>query len=328
MKPARTLIPLVLAALALPACGGTSDEASAGGDGSGGKVSLVAYSTPREVYEKVIPAFTGTTVGRGVGFTQSYGASGDQARAVLGGLPADVVALSLAPDVGKLVDEGLVAPDWANDEFDGFVSKSVVVIGVRKGNPKNIKGWDDLIKPGVEVLTPNPFTSGGARWNVMAAFGARDEDYLKKLFENVVVQDKSARESLQTFVGGKGDAILAYENEMITVRNTGEELEYVIPDETILIENPIAVLAKSKNPQKAKAFVDYARSPEGQKVFAEKGYRSILEDLADEKRYPTPSGLFTVEKFGGWEKVMKDFFDPESSVMQRIESGLGVSTES
>jgi sulfate transport system substrate-binding protein len=229
--------------------------------------------------------------------------------------------------VKKLVDEGLVAANWDKDEHNGFVSKSVVVIGVRKGNPQGIQGWDDLIKPGVEVLTPNPFTSGGARWNVMAAVGARGEDYVKKLFGNVVVQDKSARESLQTFIGGKGDAILAYENEVITAQQAGEDIDYVVPDETILIENPIAVLAKSKNKAKAQAFVKYARSDAGQKVFAAKGYRSINDALIDKGTYPTPSGLFTIERFGGWDEVMKRYFDPADSVMQRIESDLGVSTE-
>ena len=298
----RTLLLLPLAGLA--GCGGVS-EAGGGGD----KLNVVAYSTPKEVYDTVLPAFARTPQGKGVSFSQSYGASGDQARAVIAGLPTDVVALSLEPDVTKLVDEKLVAPDWRQDEFDGFVSRSVVVLAVREGNPKNLRTWDDLIEPGVEVVTPNPLTSGGARWNVMAAYGAQEQHgrdglaYLEQLFANVVVQDKSARESLQTFAAGKGDVLLAYENEAITAKQKGQDLEYVIPDDTILIENPIAVAAKARNPVKAKALLEYLRGPEAQKVFAEKGYRSVREDLVDRERYPQPSGLFTIGDVGGWERA-------------------------
>lgn len=322
MRVARRFLPIALTSLAvLPGCGGVSTAGA--GDGGGG-VSLVAYSAPREVYEELIPAFARTSQGKGGSFSQSYGSSGDQARAVIGGLEADVVALSLAPDVDRLVEEELVAPDWNQDAFDGFVSRSVVVLAVRKGNPKDIRDWDDLVRPGVEVLTPNPFTSGSARWNVMAAYGARGEAYLARLFAHVVVQDKSARESLQTFAGGKGDVLIAYENEAITARQKGQEIDYVVPEETILIENPIALTRTAG--LAARAFVDYARSPAGQKVFAAKGYRAVREDLVDESRYPTPSGLFTIERFGGWKKVMKEFFDPKDSVMAEIERGLGVAT--
>jgi|SRR5687768_5838233 len=331
MHRLRNLILLPLAALA--GCGGVSE---AGGGSSGEKLNVVAYSTPKEVYETVLPNFSNTPEGKGVAFSQSYGASGDQARAVIAGLPTDVVALSLAPDIDKLVDEKLVAPDWSQDEYDGFVSKSVVVLAVRKGNPKNIKTWDDLVKPGVEVVTPNPLTSGGARWNVMAAYGAKtttgaspDEgiDFLKQLFKNVVVQDKSARESLQTFAAGKGDVLIAYENEAITAQQKGEDVEYVIPDETILIENPIAVAAKSKNPEKAKALLDYLRGPEAQQVFADKGYRSVREDMVDASKFPEPSGLFTIAEVGGWDEVMKRFFDKDQSVMADINEELGVASE-
>src|SRR5215217_3590923 len=190
-------------------CGGGS-----GGSGGGGKLTLVAYSTPREAYEQLIPAFQKTDAGKGVRFSQSYGASGDQSRAVQNGLAADVVAFSLEPDMTKLVDAGLVAKDWNADEHKGMVTNSVVVFVTRKGNPKNLRTWDDLVKPGVEVIEPNPFSSGGARWNIMAAYGAQLKagrtpaqatDYLLELFRHVPVQDKSAREALQTFIGGKGD---------------------------------------------------------------------------------------------------------------------------
>jgi sulfate/thiosulfate transport system substrate-binding protein len=326
----RFLPPLLLVALlsaGVAGCGGKSD-ASGGGD----KLSLVAYSTPKEAYEEIIPAFRKTETGSGVTFSQSYGASGEQSRAVQGGLPADVVALSLAPDVDKLVDDGLVAKDWNKDKYEGFVTTSVVVFAVRKGNPKNIRTWDDLTKPGVEVITPNPFTSGGAKWNVMAAYGSQIQqgksdaeatDYLKRLFDNVAVQDKSAREALQTFTSGKGDVLIAYENEAITAQQKGEDVDYVVPDETILIENPIAVTEDAK--QGAQEFVDYVRSDAAQKVFAEKGYRSVNPDLVDAKRYPKPSGLFEIDKFGGWSAVNDKFFDPDG-VVGKIERDLGVAT--
>jgi sulfate/thiosulfate-binding protein len=323
----------VVLAVLVAGCGGGD---TSGSSGDGAKLTLVAYSTPREVYEDLIPAFAKTKAGSGVTFDQSYASSGEQSRAVESGLPADVVAFSLEPDVTRLVESDLVAPDWADDEHKGMVSNSVVVLAVRKGNPKGIQGWDDLVRDDVEVITPNPFTSGGARWNVMAAYGGQLEQgkskaeaiaYLRKLFHNVPVQDKSARESLQTFAGGKGDVLIAYENEAITAQQKGEELEYVIPDETILIENPIAVVSESDAPEQAKAFVDYARSEPAQKVFAEKGYRSLLPDLVDAKRYPKPASLFTIEKFGGWDAVMRDFFDRDAGTVADIERDLGAPVE-
>jgi sulfate/thiosulfate transport system substrate-binding protein len=280
--------------------------------------------------------FAKTPQGKGVSFDQSYAASGEQSRAVESGLPADVVAFSLEPDVTRLVDAELVSPEWAKDEQKGMVSDSVVVLAVRKGNPKGIRGWDDLVRDDVEVITPNPFTSGGARWNVMAAYGAQlrmgkseDEavEYLRKLFHNVPVQDKSARESLQTFAGGKGDVLIAYENEAITAQQKGEDLDYVIPDQTILIENPIAVVSDSKHPEQAQAFVDFVRSEAAQKVFARKGYRSILPELVDAKRYPEPKTLFTIADLGGWPKVMETFFDRDNGIVADIERDLGAPLE-
>ena len=313
------------------ACGGTSEAAGPQGSASGGgTLTLVAYSTPREVYEELIPRFRATPAGRGVRFEQSYGSSGEQSRAVEAGLPSDVVAFSLEPDVTRLVEAGLVGDDWADDAWDGMVSTSVVVLAVRNGNPKNIRGWADLVRGDVEVITPNPFTSGGARWNVMAAYGAQLEngrshedgvEFLRALFRRVSVQDKSARESLQTFVGGKGDVLIAYENEAITAQQKGEELAYVIPDETILIENPIAVTSDAGDA--AGAFVEYARSRAAQRVFAEKGYRSIIPGLVDATPYPKPAKLFTIRDLGGWAEVQESFFDREAGVMAEIQRELG-----
>jgi sulfate/thiosulfate transport system substrate-binding protein len=297
-------------------------------------VTLVAYTTPREVYELLIPAFQKTPAGEGVTFEQSYGASGEQSRAVEAGLPASIVAFSLEPDITRLVEAGLVEDGWATGAHKGMVSESVVVLAVRKGNPEGIRDWDDLLEDGVEVITPNPFTSGGARWNVMAAYGAKRQEgasheeavaYLGELFEHVSVQNKSAREALQTFVGGKGDVLISYENEAITAQQKGEELDYVIPDATILIENPIA--ATKEAPASAQTFIDYLGSDEAQRVFAEKGYRSIDDALVDESRYPKPKQLFEITELGGWEKVMQDFFDREDGIMADIQRGVGAPVE-
>jgi sulfate/thiosulfate-binding protein len=317
----RISVAYVAALVLLTGCGGVSDAAA---DGS--KLTLVAYSTPREVYAKLTKSFAKTPAGRGVTFDESYGSSGEQSRAVDSGLPADIVAFSLAPDVDRLVEAGIVGDAWDEDRFQGMVTSSVVVFAVRKGNPKGIKSWDDLVRDGVEVITPNPFTSGGARWNVMAAYGAkRNVDFLRELFRHVSVQDKSARESLQTFTGGKGDVLLAYENEAILAQEKGEELEYVIPDETILIENPVAVTKDA--PRSAKAFLDYIRSADAQRVFAKAGYRPVNESLADEFQFPLPPKLFTIADVGGWDEVQKRFFDREDGIMADIQREVGAALD-
>jgi sulfate/thiosulfate-binding protein len=330
-----TRILLLLAVLAaLPALAACGSGSSASGS-SGGRLNLVAYSTPKEAYAALIPAFNKTPAGKGVAFTQSFGASGDQARAVVAGLPADVVALSLSPDIKKLVDAKKVAPGWDKGAAHGFVTNSVVVFAVRKGNPKNIKTWDDLTKPGVQVIEPNPFASGGARWNVMAAYGAQLEQgksdaaaqaYLSKLFHNVPVQDKSARDAMTTFTSGKGDVLLAYENEAIAARQAGQNIDYAVPDQTILIQNPIAVTATSTSPAKANQFIAFLRSKAGQEIFQSKGYRPLDASLVDKSKFPTPKSLFTIDKLGGWSTVNAKFFDPDKGVVASIEKSLGVST--
>jgi sulfate/thiosulfate-binding protein len=319
----------LVAALAavVAGCGGSSS-------GSGGnKLSLVAYSTPKEAYGALIPAFQKTPEGKGVSFNQSYGPSGDQSRAVDGGLPADIVEFSLESDVTRLVDSGLVDKTWNANQYKGMVTDSVVVLAVRKGNPKHIKTWEDLVKPGVQVITPNPFTSGSARWNIMAAFGSQLEQgkseaeataFLKQLFDNVAVQDKSGRDALTTFTGGKGDVLISYENEAIGAQQAGEDIDYVIPPQTILIENPIAVTKDASD--KASAFVKWLYTPEAQGIFASKGYRPVVKTAPGASKFPTPKDEFTIQKFGGWGPVGDKFFDPDKGIVAGIEKGLGVST--
>jgi sulfate transport system substrate-binding protein len=311
-------------------------SAAAGARSSDVRLGLVAYSTPREAYGKIIPLFQKTPAGQGVSFTQSYGASGDQARAVLNGLKADIVALSLAPDVDQLVKAGLVDAKWDKQSYKGIVTDSVVVFAVRDGNPKRIKTWNDLLKPGVSVITPNPFTSGGARWNVMAAYGAwikqgktpkQAQANLLKLFRNVAVQDTSARNALNTFLSGKGDVLLTYENEAIAAQLAKQSVQYVIPRATILIENPIAVLKDSANRDAANAFLRFLRTPAAQQVFADYGYRPILKSVAEanKKKFPVRPGLFTINQLGlgGWSKVQPRFFDPDKGILAAIEHQVG-----
>jgi sulfate transport system substrate-binding protein len=326
-----TLTPvLALAALVAAGCGGASDTKdatpSAGGGGSA-KLSLVAYSTPQVVYDEAIPAFQRTGAGKGVSFDQSYGASGDQSRAVEGGLAADVVEFSLEPDVTRLVKAGIVADDWNRTPDKGFVSDSVVALIVRKGNPKGIHGWADLLKPGVQVVTPNPFTSGAAKWNLLGAYVAKGLPFVRELLTgHVKVQPKSGREALQTFTGGEGDVLISYENEAITAQQKGKAVDYVVPDENILIENPIAVTKSSKHPEQAKAFVAFLLSPPGQRLFGRHGYRPVDPKVAAEFHFPTPKGLKTIADLGGWSKVNEEFFDPDKGAVAKIEEAAGVST--
>jgi sulfate/thiosulfate transport system substrate-binding protein len=319
-------------------CGGQSSASGdSGGDGSGGKLTLVAYSTPEEAYKELIPAFNKTPEGKGVSFSQSYASSGEQSRAVEGGLPADVVEFSLEPDMTRLVDAELVDKSWNQNEYNGNVTDSVVVFMVRKGNPKSIKDWDDLVTGDVEVLEPNPFTSGGAKWNIMAAYGAQLEkgrspqeaqQYLAELFKNVPVLDKSARESLQTFSSGKGDVLLGYENEAILARQKGEDVDYIVPDQTILIENPVAATSEAQDPKLAQSFVDFLYTPEAQEIFVSQGYRPVVKDIPGASKFPEPADLFDITKFGGWDKVNTEFFDPENGVVAKIFQDQGKSTAS
>jgi len=314
----------LLIALLLPAL--------ATGASKGTRLTLVAYSTPKDAYGQLISAFQKTPAGNGVSFSQSYGASGEQSRAVAAGLAADVVAFSLEPDVTSLVQKNLVAKNWNKDTYKGMVTRSVVVFVVRDGNPKKLKTWNDLLKPGIQVITPNPFTSGGARWNVMAAYGgalrsgktpAQAVDYLGKLWKHVVAQPTSAREGLQTFLAGRGDVFLAYENEALFARQRGQPVQFVIPKATILIENPVAVTSISKHKAEANAFVRFLHTLEAQKIFAQNGYRPVVPAAARGFNFPVRPQLFTIKYVGGWAKVEKKFFDPKTGIMVRFIGSSG-----
>ena len=332
-RPLIVLVTLAAVAAAIAAqlasAGPTAEQRA-----SAARLSLVAYSTPREAYRQLLPAFEKTGPGDGVSFSQSYGSSGEQTRAVKAGLDADVVALSLAPDVDELVRANIVERTWSKQAHRGMVTNSLVVFVVRDGNPKKIYSWRDLVRPGVQVVTPNPFTSGGARWNVMAAYGAQRklgktdkqaQAYLLELFKHVVAQDKSARDSLQTFNAGRGDVLLAYENEAIFAK-----AQFTIPRSTILIENPIAVTKTSEHKTEATAFLRFLRTPDAQQVFADNGYRPVVKSVLERnrKRFPVRPGQFTIDGLGlgGWAKVQTRFFDPSNGIMARIERQVGGDT--
>jgi len=325
----------LLVGLVAAGCGSSSDSSSSSSSG-GAKLDVVGYSTPESVYtESIEPAFEKTSEGSGVSFSNSFGASGDQSRAVVAGQPASVVHFAQAGDMERLVEEGgLVAKDWDKQPYGGIAQDSVVVISVRKGNPEGIKTLDDVLGKDVDVVTPNPFSSGAARWNIMAVYGtlinegkSADEALagVKTLLEKTVAQPGSARDALSAFTQGQGDVLLGYENEAIKAENEGEDLEYVVPPSTILIETPIAVTTSAPEPA-AQDFLKFIWSDAGQEIWAENGYRPVNPKLVDEKTFPTPPDLFKISQFGGWGKVNDDFFDDETGSVAKIETELGVST--
>jgi sulfate transport system substrate-binding protein len=350
MRSVAVLGTAAAAALALTACGGSSDAAtntggggattSGGGGGSSANLALVGYSTPKKAYDALTTAFSATSQGKGVSFSQSFGASGSQSRAVDSGQSADIVAFSTTPDMTRLVKDNIVSSDWDANPQKGMSSDSVVVFVVRKGNPKHITGWNDLIKPGTDVITPNPSTSGSARWNILAGYGAQLKQgkshdqalaYVNTLLtKNVSVQDSSASSALQTFTSGKGDVLLDYESDAIAAQKAGDQIQYIVPKQTILIETPIAVTAKSSHQTQAKAFLTWQWSKAGQTIWAQQGYRPVLHSVEKlfANKFPTPAQLFTISYLGGWTEVKKEFFDPATGSITKIEQAAGVPTAS
>jgi sulfate/thiosulfate transport system substrate-binding protein len=321
----------LVAAIAVAGCGGSDNGSSSSDSGS---LDIVGYSTPEAVYEEALePGFEATPDGVDVSFSNSFGASGDQSRAVEAGQPASVVHFAQGGDMIRLVESGQVAPDWDKQQYKGIAQDSVMVLTVRKGNPEGLESIDDLLTEDVEIITPNPSSSGAARWNIMAIYGSQLHqgkseqealDAVKTVLEKTVVQPGSARDALAAFTQGEGDVLLGYENEAIKAQEEGEEVDYVIPPSTILIETPIAVTKDA--PEAAQKFLDYIWSDAGQEIWAENGYRPVNPDLVDPKQFPTPKDLITIDEFGGWEKVNDEFFDDETGSVAEIERELGVST--
>src|SRR5664279_1336013 len=333
----------LLIALVAAGCGGggSSSSSSTGSSTSsssgGGKLDVVGYSTPESVYAETLePAFEKTPQGKGVSFSNSFGASGDKSRAVAVGQPASVVHFSQAGDMERLVEEGeIVSRNWEKQPYGGIATDSVVVILVQKGNPLGIKSFKDLeTNEEAEIVTPNPFSSGSARWNIMALYGSAIEEgaspakaleAVKTVLEKTKAQPGSGRDAFAAFSQGEGNVLLTYENEAIKAEKEGEDVEYVIPPSTLQIETPIAVTVKAPEPA-AEEFLKFLWSDEGQELWAENGYRPVNPKLVDPVQFPTPENLFKISKFGGWGKVNDDFFDEETGSVAKIENELGVST--
>ena len=338
MKSFWKLTFLLTIIFSMAACsgGGTSQT------GDEIKLILGAYTKPREAYGEIIPLFQEywrEKTGQQVVFEESYLGSGAQSRAVVDGFEADVVALSLEADVTRIQEAGLITHDWKAGETNGIVTTSIVAFAVRPGNPENIQDWIDLTRSGVEILTPNPSTSGGAMWNVLGAYGAAlrgqidgvpadDPEaaraFLKQVLANVTVMDKAARDSILNFEKGIGDLAITYENEVLVGRQSGQDYELVIPSSTILIENPIAVVDASVDKhgtrEVAEAFVAFLFTPQAQEVFSQHGLRVVNSDMAAATidQYPVVEDLFTIEYFGGWQSVMEDIFGESGVYTQAI----------
>lgn len=328
------------ASLGLTACVGGA--AAPAGEAGSTTLHLVGFAVPAEANKAIQARWAETEDGLGVVWEQSYGASGDQSRVVANGLKADYVNFSLEGDVNRLVDAGLVAEDWKSGPTKGIVSDSVVVLVVPEGNPKNIVGWDDLTKPGVRIVTPNPASSGSARWNILAAYHqavvaggseADAKDYLTGFFGNVVALPGSGRDATNAFLQGTADVLISYENEAILARQSGERFDYVVPDNTLLIENPSAILTDAD--PKAKSYLDFVLSTAGQEEFAKKGFRPVIDGVdvgtvegANDPAnpFPAPPGLFTIgEDLGGWKTVNAKFFEEGTGIVPQIQKATGKS---
>ena len=362
MKPTliariRTVLALLTTASLLVACGGqtggaeqssTTQESAAGVSGEQVKLILGAYTTPREAYRELIPIFQKQwkeKTGQDVVFEESYLGSGAQSRAIVEGFEADIAALSLEADIDRIEKAGLITHDWKDNPYKGMVSTSIVSFAVRPDNPLGIQDWADLAKPGVEILTPNPKTSGGAMWNILALYGAAkrgfidgvpdDDDaaaqeFLLSVLKNVTVMDKAARESITNFEKGVGDLAITYENEVLVGQQSGQTYDLVIPRSTILIENPIAVIDtyvdEHGTREVAEAFVDFLFTPEAQEIFARHGLRSVDPEVAaaTASQYPAVEDLFTIEYFGGWDKATPDFFSENGIYVQTVSKVQGL----
>jgi sulfate/thiosulfate-binding protein len=323
---------LTATATLLAGCGGGASDVAGGSSTPAAEttLTLVAYAVPEPGWSKIIPAFTATPEGKGVGVTTSYGASGDQSRAVQDGKPADIVNFSVEPDVTRLVKANKVDKDWNADTTKGIPFGSVVSLVVRKGNPKHIKDWDDLLQPGLEVVTPSPLSSGSAKWNLLAPYAAKSNggqnpqaglDFVTKLVtEQVKTRPGSGREATDVFLQGTGDVLISYENEAINTERQGKPVEHINPPQTFKIENPVAVVTSSAHLDKATALKNFLYTPEGQKIWAQAGFRPVDPSVAVDfgTDFPTPQKLWTIADLGGWSAVDPALFDKDNGSITKI----------
>jgi sulfate/thiosulfate transport system substrate-binding protein len=327
----------LLGALILPVLFGCASSA-AQARRTGTTVNLVAYSTPKAVMGKLITRFQHQPAGQGVSFSQSYGSSGSQAKAIVAGQPADIAFLSTGLDIDTVADAGLISKSWTHAPQGGIAANSVVAFIVRPGNPKHIHNWKDLTKPGVQVVTPDPFPSGSAKWNVLAAYGAMRKaglsdhkavQFVTKLFRHVVSQDSSGSNAASTFFAGKGDVLITYESEAYAAFAAGKQGKLVVPKPTMLIQLPM--VATKNAPGAAKAFIKFIHAPTQQKIFAKNGYRPVIKSVLKSpdvatwrKKYNTgPTFNIHDKLFGGWQKANRVWFDLDNGRMVAIERAVG-----
>ncbi|MDA0251888.1 MAG: sulfate ABC transporter substrate-binding protein [Actinomycetota bacterium] len=328
----RAAAALAATAIVLAGCGGGASDEIGGGTGADAEttLTLVAYAVPEPGWSEIIPAFVATPAGEGVAVTASYGSSGDQSRSVVDGKPADLVNFSVEPDITRLVKVGKVSPEWNADVTKGVPFGSVVTLVVRKGNPKNIKDWDDLVAPGIEVVTPSPLSSGSAKWNLLAPYaaksaGGRDQqaglDYITTLVnDHVKTRPSSGREATDIFLQGTGDVLISYENEAIHIERQGKNVEHVNPPDTFKIDNPVAVVNTSTHLDKANALKNFLYTPQGQKIWAQAGFRPVDPAVAAEfaKDFPVPQKLWTIADLGGWSTVDPALFDKDTGAITTL----------
>ncbi|HUL99156.1 MAG TPA: sulfate ABC transporter substrate-binding protein [Mycobacterium sp.] len=329
----RRAAALAVTAAVLAACGGGASDVAGDTGRSNARVTLtlVAYAVPEPGWSKVIPAFNATDQGNDIAITTSYGASGDQSRSVVDGKPADIVNFSVEPDITRLVKAGKVSENWNSDVTRGIPFGSVVVIAVRPGNPKNIKDWDDLLRPDIEVITPSPLSSGSAKWNLLAPYtaksnGGQDQqaglDYVQQLVgQHVKLRPGSGREATDVFLQGSGDVLLSYENEAINVQRQGKPIEFIVPPQTLKIENPVAVVSTTTHLQEATDFKNFQYTQEAQRLWAQAGFRPVDPGVSREfaNDFPTPSQkLWTIAELGGWSTVDSALFDKDNGSITKI----------
>jgi sulfate transport system substrate-binding protein len=298
-------------------------------------LDLVAYSTPKAVMAAEESAFAATPQGAGVNFVNSFGPSTSQANAVAAGQPADLVFLSWPGDVQILVNAGLVSPKWDEQSYKGIVANTVLVFALRNGNPKKITQWADLTKEGVEIITPNPASSGSAKWNILGAYAAQRHlgktdaqavDFVKALFRNVVAQPPSGSTATAQFLAGEGDVLLTFEAESITANQAAgtDEIQYVIPKQTMLVQLPIAAMEKSPNLYPANLFIQYLKSTPAQVIFGQKGFRPVNKAAAAQFKFPIRPGEIQITDpvLGGYAAVQSRWFQ-QGALMDQIESAVG-----
>ncbi|MEY8015485.1 sulfate ABC transporter substrate-binding protein [Mycobacterium servetii] len=328
----RPAVACALVVGAVAACqGGAGDVVGAGGPADAHtRIDLAAYRAPEPGWSKVIAAFNASEDGKQVQVVASYGASADQSRAVADGKPADVVNFSAGSDVTRLVKAGKVSPAWDKDATGGVPFGSVVTLVVRAGNPKNIRDWDDLLRPGIELITPSPLSSAAAKWNLLAPYaaasrGGSDQEagvgFVDKLVSgHVKLRPGSGREATDVFVRGSGDVLISPENEALATERQGKPVQHVIPPQTVRVDNPVAVVTTSAHLDAASAFKNFQYRAATQRLWAQAGFRPVDPGVAAEfsDRFPVPDKLFTIADLGGWDAVDAQLFDQATGAITQV----------